>query len=366
MLTSLSRTLVSRISRRPARGWIGIDIGASSVKVAQVECREGQYRIAKGLLLKDAKPGEGDSAVLQNDWLRRALNVLTFPESGFAGHQAACVLSMSNTELRTLDLPPASDHEIRQILSQELDSGSEGQAEPREFDYWRSSASESQVGILSISHGLADSVARLSRGAGLECRVLDGVPFTLARALQMVSAPHSESGPEAILDWGHAGATFNVAVGGQPLFTRCYRGCGMQQIVQAMESQLGYDAEECEQLLAEQGLPGAQISQSGLGDLQRLIGELSSEVVDQVVEETLKTLAFLRTQPANLQPTRLWLAGGGALIKNIGSLIETRTHIPVASWQLPFASDEEAVASHSPPAALLTHAAALSMLAWEL
>ena len=354
-----------RLPHRSTRGWIGIDIGSRAIKVAQVERAQGEMRIVESLVLEDDARSVLDEQNRLADWAPLALEALLRSATHASGKAAACAISVSATESRTLEIPLASEAEMHEMIAQELEVVEDGESSlpGREFDYWviddpgRSDSSElALVGAISMPSALAESVGRSVLRCGLRCEVLDAAPWSLSRAIGLTASPSEQ--PSAVLDWGASTAMLTVVRHGQPVFTRSLRDCPFRRVSQAIQNGLGATPDECCELLNNYGVA---VGGPDDGDVERVVSELISDAIQALVEEVNKTLSYLKGQRGAIAPEKLWLAGGGATVRNLDALLSARLGLATASWEMPRADE----AARAAPTALFAQAAALSALKWS-
>ena len=119
-------------------GWIGVDVGTHTVKLAQA-VREGA-----GVRLHRAAVIQRSSVV---EWRRRLGDGATDSPpprkfgprrsaGGFTGRDAVCSLPMNMCQLRGLNVPPGTDQERRTISADELAEEWAEQKAAMEFDFW--------------------------------------------------------------------------------------------------------------------------------------------------------------------------------------------------------------------------------------
>jgi type IV pilus assembly protein PilM len=356
-----------RLPHRSSRGWIGIDIGSRAIKVAQVERAQGTMRIVESLVLEDDAQSVLDEQNRLAAWAPLALEALLRSATHAAGKTAACTLSVSATESRTIEVPLASEAEMRGMIAQELEVVEDGESSPgsREFDYWviddpgRSDSAElALVGAISMPSALAESVGRSLLRCGLRCEVLDAAPWSVSRAVGLTASPPSEQ-PTAVLDWGASTAMLTVVQHGQPVFTRNLRNCPFRRVSQAIQNGLGATGDECCELLNNYGVA---VGGADDGDVARVVSELISDTIQALVEEVNKTLSYLKGQRSSIAPEKLWLTGGGATVRNFDTLLSARLGLATASWEMPRADE----AARAAPTSLFAQAAALSALKWSI
>lgn len=360
-MSLLTSPLVRRMRGRSRTGLIGIDIGSQSLKIAQLEYVAGRRQIAAASIIP-IPDGRIDGP--RHEWLASTLREETTRRNGFRGREAACMLSMTVTESRTLNIPPGTQRERSEMISQELAENATDSAENPAFDFWNAwpvpGDTGSSANVLSISGDLAAEVADAIYRSGLDCSTMDGGPFPLARAAVMVADYSTEPKPIAILDWGHRAVHFAVIVGGQPAFSRLFKDCGVTFLAAALGKSLDLTLEESQQLLSTSGFPHPKPEIAPANDLQALVADAASEPFHKLQAELEKTLNYLRSQREELVPSQIWLAGGGATIRHAAMRIEAVNRIPVNVWKLP----TRAALPASQPVELLAQAAALSELAW--
>lgn len=364
----------SRLFRPRTRlGWIGVDFGSDTIKLAQLEMVGTARFIAQALVIPLPETAALTSASLRTGWLGQLLLDEMTRGFQFRGRIASCVLSMSSTEFRSLDLPPGTYQERREMISQEFASAGNPTAEPVEFDFWdgpgavgdASNPGTSTVNVLSISQPVARQVAvELSR-AGLICRVLDGGQFTLARAARLIHGDAPGQQPTAVLDWGHQSAHFVVIADGEPVFSRILKDCGMGGLVAAVSKGLDLSRVDCQELLSTCGFPDPARGAKGPTELQELARDLAAEPLTQLFSELKRTLLYLQHQRPELAPAVLTLLGGGAAIRNVGSMLVREIGMPVQLWKLPQSGGAAQLLHETTPVALFAQAAALSELGWE-
>jgi len=153
----------------------------------------------------------------------------------------------------------------------------------------------------------------------------------------------------------HTSPLLVLVAKGRPLYTRTLRGCGLQNWMLPLQTNLGLSLEECQQLLVRYGLPAPQQAASVASQTTlRLI----ANSLQSLVEEIERTLDFLGHQFRDRKPRRLWLFGGGALVRNLPAYLSQRLRIAAVPWQIHSAGEDL-------EAPLYGIAAGLSQLAWE-
>jgi Tfp pilus assembly PilM family ATPase len=356
------------VIRRWTKGWIGIDLGARAVKLAQVERLGSQLRLVHSRVIKRREtPGEDAGASLAGWWdeLCRTADL----RSGFSGRGAACILPEAKTDLRAMNVPDGPEADRRAIIANELATIGAGNVEGRSFDYWNSrppvEGGQSQlenVNVLSVADEDAQTLcAGLSR-AGLACYVLDGLPLALCRAVKIVAG--GGGAPVAALDWGYHSAAFSVICGGRPVFTRHLRDCGFAALPEAMVKAMALSTNDVEQLLVTSGICDPQGNDDDpQRDVQEIVADVVGEAIHRVVLELQKTLSYAELQRSHVIPEKIWVFGAGATVRNMAAFLAAQVGVPVQAWSLPAAGGGQWGRS-APPWELLGPAVALSSLAW--
>lgn len=355
--------LVRRRSRGRG-GWVGVDVGSSVLKLVEIEQRGESYRMARSAVIPrrprpDVTAAPASSAVTQ--WISESLREHLSAANPFAGRMAACVLSMSATPLRMMDLPPGTPEEHREMAASEF-GGTDPSGRRQTVGCWPgpSTSRNNLVGVyaLSADEEAAVQVAEDLWAAGLRTHVLDGLPFALSRGIGL-AAPDEVHIPTAALDWGHSTATFVASLDGRPMFTRVFRDCGLRAVVHSVASEFNLPVDDAERMLTEIGMPTGSAGKKGTGRLSSALRDACAEPVGRLCDELARTVEFLNGQHSELSPRRVWLYGGGGTIPHIAPVLAAACDVSVEPWRL--AGTSPAQAALQP---LLGVAAALSILGY--
>lgn len=329
-MSSITSQTRNKISRGRRLGWVGVDLGTSALKIAQISGEKGGGSLA-GQLIVPAK--QGGTTGLSSD-----VASMLFDSTAFQGSRAACALPSSAAELRTIDLPGGTEAELREMIGQEIGATTDFPNAQREFDFWELETPERSDGIrsyavLSVSRDVVQGVATNLLQAGWKCEAIDGVPFAIARAAAM-NATDNQPEVVAAIDWGYSSVTFVAASAGQPIFVRSLRDCQFGLIIKRMEDELGLTPAECYPLLVDYGLPHPNVGHSA-SHLQEAIGEFVTDTLACLVEEVSSTLSFAGRQLRRRSPKSLLMMGGGAAVRHSVEHLAARLQLPVDCWKLP-------------------------------
>jgi type IV pilus assembly protein PilM len=380
------------ISRR--LGWIGIDVGTHTVKLAQMARDGAEVRLHRAAVIERPTAWSGDDALALEQPLTSTPEIRAALEcGGFTGRDAICSLPMNVCQLRGLNVPPGSDRERRAMIADELAEDWAELRQPMEFDFWEldclradKSSDGFNVNVLATSRLWVGQVWRDCRKCGLDCWAIDGTPLSMARAVALVGGVSSGLRTLAI-DWGYSNTTLCIVGDDRPLYTRRIQSCAFGLVLDAIMSAFNVTLDEAQHLADTQGLTAAvpknsvlapsntgeagadalataAISQQTDRKTQAAIAEAARDPLDDLVKQISRTLQFMEAQRRHLHPTAIWLMGGGASLRNAASYLEHALGTPVHVWKL---SPEQApipcAADHR--AAVFAGAAALSALAWR-
>lgn len=368
-MTPMSNAFLSRtfsLTSRRRQGYVGVDLGTHSVKVARLVIAGKSKQIAEAAVIPLPTDARLTAQSIRDGWLVQVLKQVTNQFPRLRGQSCACGLSLSVTEFRTLTLPPGSTEERREMIAQEL-SQDRAAAGEIEFDFWDAAPAPSEptaagVNLLTVPRDLAVEVAEALHQAKLYCETLDGGPFILTRAAILAGHAGDRSRPVGILDWGRGDSMFVVMLDGQPVFTRVLKNCSAAQLVDAVGRELKLGPEESCRILSTYGVSdrAAPVDDSSI---QEHVTELTAPGVHQLKAELSKTFAYLKHQRPQFLPTEVCLIGGGSTIRQIGAKLSGELGVPMSPWSLDCQANASA-ALRGRPVGLLAQAAALSELGW--
>lgn len=320
-------------------GWIGIDAGASAVKLAQVSRRQGRLRIEQAAIVPRSSAWSGETAA-QGPSLQELDAALAMAD-GARGRRAAGVLSMAVCDVSAGQATP--------VLA-----GPTEEPTPLCSGRWQADPGAGDEGwyTLSVSESAADQLCRDLQRLSLECQNVDGMPHALARAVAW-GDPANRDKTVAAIDWGHSGALFCCVRNGQPTYVRRLKGCGLEALESNLAEELQIDRlGVCELMASASSGPTDS-------DARALIADVATPLSERFSAAVAKTLDHLRSHRKSLSPKRVVLFGVGATL-GLEATLSDALRTPVAAWTLPGAEDPAAG-----PLALFGPAAALSALAWE-
>ena len=312
------------------RGLIGIDFGTRMIKFAQLRSSLRSWKLTAVHSAPVVTPQRLTASSIGRGAIRESLTGMSRSARGLAGQRAVVALPTETAEPRPFELPPGNLDELARMLDQELSSPQTSQSDFWDCGSFSGTDSELQrVNGVEVSESVLNRcIEDLSR-VGVECEVIDVLPFALARAVGLVNRS-GIPGPVLALDWGAGQPLLVMIENGQPVFTRVLRDCGLGKALDRIQSQLGINELECAQLLATCGI-------NGRGEGSRIVAEIISrhlaDEVDRLLESLQRTLEFLQRGHSEM-PSRMWLFGCGGAIRGLGDVLSEHLGIETRVWEL--------------------------------
>jgi type IV pilus assembly protein PilM len=354
-------------------GWIGVDVGTHTVKLAQAVRSPEGVRLRHAAVIQRSSPwSELDDLALGEPDPSWSEIWAALECGGFEGRNTTCLLPMNVCELRGLKIPQGDEHERKAMIASELADDENAQVSNTEFDYWElggeqgvETADGFNVNVISVSRPWIDQVASDCQRAHLDCWAVDGTPLAMARAVGLTTQQRSGERVLAV-DWGFSNTTLSMVGKGRPLYARRLHNCCFRKCLVAIQESLGVTLDHAQHLVDVHGVvaPGASdTTTAGQRDIQAAVTDALADTADSLVEQIERTLQFVESQRRHHHPTQLWLMGGGASVRNIGPYLTKRLELPVSIWNVP-TDDRRDGAELGRETPLFAAAFALSALAW--
>jgi type IV pilus assembly protein PilM len=352
-------------------GWIGVDVGTHSIKLAQASRDSDGVRLYRAAVIQRPAAWDRDDALSHEQPISSSPEIRAALEcGGFVGRNAICTLPMNVCQLRGMNVPSGSDQERRAMASHELTQEWADSKTPMEFDFWETdgqrgekSGDSFKVNILAAPRPWVVQLWNDCRQTGLDCWAIDGTPLAMARAVGIV-AGRDLSRPALAVDWGYSNTTLAIVSENRSFYSRRIQNCAFSRVLDAVTEALGVTLDEAQHLADTQGLTRPQADPLADAQIQSAITEAASEVLEELVNQLARTLQFAETQRRHLQPACVWLMGGGASMRNVAPYLSEALKVPVEVWYVPPDTDPiPCAAEHR--SAIFGGAIALSASAWR-
>lgn len=314
---------------------VGVDIGASAVRVAQLMRSGDRWRhFAAG------RNSLRREAAAQRDELARQLKS-AFMQAEFRGAAAVASVGAPHVQLHALELPAAvvdDPQAAPQAVSLEVErlmTFPEGTAEVR---HWRlpaaRGAAPTAVG-LAASRDAVLSVVETCRAADLRCHCVDAAPAALARCAAAVRPPGQEE-VWGVLDLGERETRLVVCVDQAPVLARAIAdgGAAWTNLI-ATGIQVTAEAAEFHKRNHGIALAGRALRQEDAGfqgpdsEVPGILLNVLRSELNRIGMEVKRSYEYVLSCYPQRRAGDMILVGGGALLRNLPEFLQASLGIGV-------------------------------------
>lgn len=311
-----------------AKGTIGLDIGTSAIRAAEVKGKDPVtlVRFADvplpigAIVAGEVADEEPIVAVLKETWKR----------GGFKSKRVAVAIANQNVIVRPIELPRMDEEDLRGALRYQVQeyipiSIDDALLDFIVLDEFENSDGTPMMRVLAVAaqKEMVNGFVRVLLRAGLEPVMVDLAPLAAARALVDAIPPvMGERQSEAIVDVGSGITNILVHEYGKPRLVRIV-SMGGNDVTAALVAECGLSAEDAEleksvtELLPE-GEP---------------VGPGAPTVIDRraaiFIDSVRQSLDYYENQPGAVPLSRVSLIGGGARMRGLAARLGAALNVPV-------------------------------------
>ena len=307
---------------------VGIDIGASSIKVCQL-------RRSKGGLALDAlghAPLPNETVV--DGALMNSARVVETIQEMLASHRiknksAALSVSGHSVIIKKIPLPQMTREELEQSIQWEAEQFIPFDMSDVYLDVQivnEASAQQGQMDVVLVAakKDFVNEYMSVIIESGLEPAVCDVDAF----AVETMFTENSDVDPHqttVLVNIGAAKTNINILARGISSFTRDL-AIGGNSFTEEIQKQFGVTYDEADALkLGGGGTGDTQADAVVPHEVQRAL----QSVAENVTSEIQRSVDFYSATSADPPPSRIYLSGGSARLRALSQAIENRVQVPV-------------------------------------
>jgi type IV pilus assembly protein PilM len=316
-----------------ARSLLGLDIGSSSVRAAEVSTKTEPPTLERFASVELPRGAVAGGEIADHAAVAAAVKEL-LSKGRFGVKRTAIGIANQKVVVRQIDMPAMAEDELRGALQYQAQEYIPIPIEDAILDYQvleetANEAGEPTLKVLLVAgqRDMINGFVNLAADAGLDPAVVDLSPFADMRALGSATPLLGSRDGEVIIDVG-AGITNIVAhEQGRPRFVRILP-MGGNDITDALVAGLSIDLQEAESVKARVGLSpeGGPVPAEGAA---KLIEQRASAFIDEV----RGSIDYYLTQPGAGRVSTVILTGGGAKLPGLHERLSAALHLPVEEGQ---------------------------------
>jgi general secretion pathway protein L len=300
----------------------GIDLGAHSVKVAELELG---FRSMQLVNLQTFAVLPGPESALD-----RALNALREAPHPDPADIVCVGVPGDRVLIRLFDVPFTDPRKIQAVVGNELADDVPWEMDEVVFDQLPSRSAGSVLVAAARREEVRTLLDRLS-AVGFDPRQLRVASLSYAQLLRRVYGDQSV----VMVDIGHLRSNICLAVDGRAVLGRTVSRGG-HQLTEALRQTFHLGYAEAEQFKHDRGLIAEDPSE--LPELESRIAAVSARTIAPLAREVRRTIAVAGAR-AGTDPVRVVLCGGSAQLPGLDEYLAVETELPVE--RLDVAPDEE-------------------------
>lgn len=307
---------------------IGLDIGSSAVRAAQVHVRgrgvSTLERFGQVVLPPDAVR---DGEIVDGDAVTQAL-VALWDRYGFTSRKVALGLANQQVVVRQVDLPYLPEAELRKSLPLQAQEFIPIPVEQAILDAHLLGTHETEQGrvsrilLVAAQRTMVEAATNCVRAAKLTPVMVDLDAFAILRSVAR-QQPLTEPAGQMLLDIGRAVTKIVVHDNGIPTFVRTLL-MGGEEITDTLAAALGISQEEAEHIKVSAGMA----LNASLPVDDKAVGVIT-EPASRFVEEIRGSLDYYAGLDDAVPVGSVVLSGGAAQLPNLAERLAVALDLPV-------------------------------------
>jgi type IV pilus assembly protein PilM len=311
------------------RSAIGLDIGTSGVRAAELSFGKGQVTLEKFGQVALPEGAVRDGEVVDPETVAGAIKQL-WAHTKFSSKKVVIGVANQKVIVRQVDLPWMPTDELKESLAFQVQDFVPMPVDQAVLDFHPLEELTGEGGnrilrglLVAASRDMVNASLEAVQKAGLSPVMVDLTSFAVVRSL--ADADHLGMGApvEALVDVGARVTNIVVHQGGVPRFVRILL-MGGQDVTDAVAERMGVPQQQAEAMKQQLALGG-----TGEGmDVQA-----ASRVVEAVgaafVDEVRGSLDYYLASSGSAPISRLVITGGGARLGGLAARLQVTTRIPV-------------------------------------
>lgn len=310
---------------------IGLDIGTSGVRAAEISVGKDQLTLAKFGQVALPEGAVRDGEVMDPDAVAKAIREL-WSATRFSSKKVVVGVANSKVIVRQVDLPWLPEKELKDALAFQVQ------------DFIPIPVDEAVLDFLTLEELTTESGARQLRGllvaasremvmntvtavqkAGLQPSMVDLTSFAVLRSLTGPTPALASEDVEAVVDVGARVTNIVVHAGGVPRFVRILL-MGGDDVTEAVAERMGVQQSQAEALKQDHGITPADETHVGVDPAVTRVLESSGNAF---VDEVRGSLDYYTASSGSAPISRVVLSGGGARLAGLAERLTDATRLPV-------------------------------------
>ena len=338
----------------PRRQLVGLDLGSSAIKVAQLKETKGRYLLQKfGVKLLEPEVIV-DGTVMDEGRVVAAIREL-FDEANIKNKHVAISISGHAVIVKKISLPPMPDEELEGQVRLAAEQYIPFDINEVNIDFHVLPPDEEHDGqgdmaviLVAAKKDKINELTELVKAAGLIPMVMDVDAFAIEN-MHAINYPMAQEETTALVNLGASVMNVNIIRAGSSLFTRDIP-LGGNRYTEAIQREIGLSFEE-----AEESKKKDRAGDSGGVEVGNVIDSVNAEVASEIA----RTVDYFKNSTTNSELNRVLLCGGVARANGLIQQLGDRMQLPVEMAD-PFAeidisgcdADPELLADMAPSAAV--------------
>ncbi len=302
---------------------IGLDIGSTAIRAAEVSTNGGRIRLLRMAQVPLPPGAVASGEVRDTAQVSEAIREL-WRSAQFRSRDVMLGVGNQRVVVREVSIPWLEEKELRQSLPFQVQEFVPISVEDAILDYQLIEEFQHEgrrmirILLVAAMKSMIDQMIQAVEGAGLNPVGIDLIPFALLRsvATRGFGDLESEEGDEAVVDVGADVTSVCVHAAGVPRFVRVLPAGG-REITSSVAKMLNVSEEEAERL--KRGAT-AGVTQEVVDEARAAIGTRVASFVDEI----RSSLDFYASQSPGTRIKRVLLTGGGSKLRGLMDMLSER------------------------------------------
>jgi type IV pilus assembly protein PilM len=306
---------------------VGVDIGASSVKLCQLKAAKNSYQLIHFGLVPLPSEAVVDGALMNSPRIVEAVQELVAAHK-IKSKQVAISVSGHSVIIKKIPLPQMTPQELQESIQWEAEQFIPFDIQDVNIDVQivrQQSAQQGQMDVVLVAakKDLVNEYTSVIAEAGLEPIVCDVDAFAIQNAFEL-NYEYPAQGTVALVNVGASKTNINIITSGIPSFTRDLT-IGGNAFTEEIQKQMSLAFEEAEALKIGGTTGGKDTDVVIPHDVQRAL----QTVAENLTSEVQRSIDFYSATSADSAPSEIYLSGGSARLQVLSRSIEARIKVPV-------------------------------------